>query len=245
MVRKRALHAKRPMPELRSAEGWKSPDLRLDCDGRPDQRKGRPSTPGRWGMSKQDIERIDDQGMAAWETGDADAWVTLLADDFVWYDWTQPEPIRDKGAARKYFSSWRKAFPDMNSKQTARVDGDQHRPHGDGRQGDPAHEQDRDRSRLLHRLHPRREGRRVSQPPGRGRDHDADGVHASHVERDQPVPADSRRHGRGGKLGCGGGAGCSIRQRPTQRSRYRISVGPGSSTRTPWASSPWTSGRTA
>ncbi len=64
-------------------------------------------------MSKQDIERIDDQGMAAWETGDADAWVT-----------PQPEPIRDKGAARKYFSSWRKAFPDMNSKQTARVVGD-------------------------------------------------------------------------------------------------------------------------
>jgi ketosteroid isomerase-like protein len=75
-------------------------------------------------MSKQEIERLDDQGMAAWESGDADAWVSLLADDFVWYDWTQPEPIRDKDTARKYFSSWRKAFPDMSSKQTARVLGE-------------------------------------------------------------------------------------------------------------------------
>src|SRR5207249_10539423 len=81
--------------------------------------------PRRWAhMSKEEIERLDDQGMAAWESGDTEAWVGLLADDFVWYDWTQPEPIRDKEAARKYFSSWRKAFPDMNSKQVARVVGD-------------------------------------------------------------------------------------------------------------------------
>jgi len=75
-------------------------------------------------MSKEEIERLDDQGMAAWESGDTEAWVSLLADNFVWYDWTQPEPIRDKDAARKYFSSWRKAFPDMNSKQVARVVGE-------------------------------------------------------------------------------------------------------------------------
>jgi steroid delta-isomerase-like uncharacterized protein len=75
-------------------------------------------------MSKQELERIDDQGMAAWDAHDANAFVSLFADDFVWYDWTQPEPIRDKEAARKYFSSWSKAFPDLSSKQTARVVGE-------------------------------------------------------------------------------------------------------------------------
>jgi steroid delta-isomerase-like uncharacterized protein len=75
-------------------------------------------------MKKEEIERIDDQGMAAWEGHDAEAWVSLLADDFVWHDWTQPEPIRDKEAARKYFSSWSKAFPDLNSKQVVRVVGE-------------------------------------------------------------------------------------------------------------------------
>jgi predicted ester cyclase len=75
-------------------------------------------------MKREEIERIDDQGMAAWESHDADAWVNQFADDFVWHDWTQPEPIRDKEAAKKYFSSWSRAFPDMTSKQIARVVGD-------------------------------------------------------------------------------------------------------------------------
>jgi uncharacterized protein (TIGR02246 family) len=75
-------------------------------------------------MSKEEIERLDDQGMAAWDAHDAEAFVSLFADDFVWYDWTQPEPIRDKDTARQYFRSWSTAFPDLNSKQTARVVGD-------------------------------------------------------------------------------------------------------------------------
>ena len=52
------------------------------------------------GISKEELERLDDQGMVAWDTHDADAFVALLADDFVWSDWTLPEPIRDKEAAR-------------------------------------------------------------------------------------------------------------------------------------------------
>jgi steroid delta-isomerase-like uncharacterized protein len=75
-------------------------------------------------MSREELERIDDQGMAAWDTHDADAWVNMFADDFVWYDWTTPEPIRTKEGARKYFEAWSTAFPDMNTKQVARVVGD-------------------------------------------------------------------------------------------------------------------------
>jgi steroid delta-isomerase-like uncharacterized protein len=72
-------------------------------------------------MSKEELERLDDQGMAAWEKHDADAWVDLFADDFVWHDWTTPEPIRDKEGARQYFNSWMTAFPDFRVKTVTRV----------------------------------------------------------------------------------------------------------------------------
>lgn len=73
---------------------------------------------------KEELERLDDQGMAAWDSHDADAFVSLLADDFVWNDWTVSEPIRDRNGAREYFSSWARAFPDMQVKQINRVVGD-------------------------------------------------------------------------------------------------------------------------
>lgn len=75
-------------------------------------------------MSKQDLERLDDQGLSAWESHDADAFVSLFADDFVWHDWTQPAPIRDKAAAKRYFNGWTTAFPDMRVKLITRVVGD-------------------------------------------------------------------------------------------------------------------------
>ena len=75
-------------------------------------------------MSREELERIDDQGIAAWNDHDTDGWVGLLADDFVIYDWTVADPIRDKEGARKYFDAWKTAFPDMQVKQTNRVVGD-------------------------------------------------------------------------------------------------------------------------
>lgn len=75
-------------------------------------------------MSREDLERLDDQGMSAWDDHDAEAFVSLFADEFVLYDWTLPEPIRDKEEARQYFNAWMTAFPDMRVKQTSRVVGD-------------------------------------------------------------------------------------------------------------------------
>lgn len=75
-------------------------------------------------MSKQQLEQLDDQGLAAWDAHDGDAFLSLLADDFVWYDWTLPEPMRDKEAARAYFDSWGTAFPDMKTTMTSRIIGD-------------------------------------------------------------------------------------------------------------------------
>jgi steroid delta-isomerase-like uncharacterized protein len=75
-------------------------------------------------MHKAELERLDDHGMAAWEKHDADAWADLFADDFVWHDWTTPQPIRDKNGARHYFNSWMTAFPDMRVKTVSRVVGE-------------------------------------------------------------------------------------------------------------------------
>jgi len=75
-------------------------------------------------MSKENLERLDDQGMSAWNDHDADGWVSLFADDFVIHDWTIPQPIRDKEGARQYFNAWATAFPDMQVKQTSRVVGE-------------------------------------------------------------------------------------------------------------------------
>ena len=75
-------------------------------------------------MSKGDLERLDDQGLAAWDSHDADAFVEHVADDFVWHDWALPEPIRDKEAARQYFASWVRAFPDLKTTSVRRVVGD-------------------------------------------------------------------------------------------------------------------------
>ena len=75
-------------------------------------------------MSKEELERLDDMGMSAWDSHDADAWVGIFADEFVVHDWTLPEPIRDVESNRAYFSAWSGAFPDMRVKQTSRVVGE-------------------------------------------------------------------------------------------------------------------------
>jgi steroid delta-isomerase-like uncharacterized protein len=75
-------------------------------------------------MTKDELKRIDDQGLAAWDKHDGAAFVSLLADDFVWYDWATPEPMRDKQAARAYFDSWMTAFPDMHTRRVSQIVGD-------------------------------------------------------------------------------------------------------------------------
>jgi predicted ester cyclase len=75
-------------------------------------------------VSKEELERLDDQGMAAWDAHDGNAWVDLFADDFVWHDWTTPEPIRDREGALQYFNGWMQAFPDMRVTTVDRVVGE-------------------------------------------------------------------------------------------------------------------------
>ena len=75
-------------------------------------------------MTREELERLNDQGLAAWDAHDADAFLSLFADDFVWHDWTLPQPIRDKEAARAYFGTWMTAFPDLKTTKVDNVIGD-------------------------------------------------------------------------------------------------------------------------
>jgi steroid delta-isomerase-like uncharacterized protein len=75
-------------------------------------------------MLKEDLERLDDAGMDAWDRHDADGFVDLLADGFAWVDDGIPEPMRTREAAKQYVETWFTAFPDMRVRTTKRVVGD-------------------------------------------------------------------------------------------------------------------------
>ena len=75
-------------------------------------------------MSREELERLDDRGMASWDSHDPQAFVDLFADDFILTDVAVPEPIRSKDGVRGYAQTWFTAFPDMSVKQTNRVVGD-------------------------------------------------------------------------------------------------------------------------
>jgi steroid delta-isomerase-like uncharacterized protein len=75
-------------------------------------------------MAPEDLEWIDDQGIAAWDGHDAEGFTDLLADDFIWTDTTLQEPIRTKEQARQYTETWFTAFPDMSLVRINRVVGE-------------------------------------------------------------------------------------------------------------------------
>jgi steroid delta-isomerase-like uncharacterized protein len=75
-------------------------------------------------MSREEIERLDDDGIAAWDRRDADAFADLFADDLTLNDVAMPQPITDKDGVRQYAQGWFTAFPDMSVKQMNRVVGE-------------------------------------------------------------------------------------------------------------------------
>ena len=73
-------------------------------------------------MSREEIERLDDQGMAAWDGHDVvEGFASLFADKFAVKDVALPESITTKEGVRQYARGWFTAFPDMSVKQTNRV----------------------------------------------------------------------------------------------------------------------------
>lgn len=74
--------------------------------------------------SREELERLDEAGLRAWDQHDSEGFTKLLADDFVWVDDTEPDPIRTRDAARDYAEAWFTAFPDVRYRETNRVIGE-------------------------------------------------------------------------------------------------------------------------
>ena len=72
-------------------------------------------------MSKEEIERLDDRGMGAWDGHDADAFADIFADGGAVNDVASPEPITGRDAIRAYAQAWFTAFPDMSTRTKNRV----------------------------------------------------------------------------------------------------------------------------
>jgi steroid delta-isomerase-like uncharacterized protein len=72
-------------------------------------------------MSKEEIEQLDDRGMAAWDMHDAGAFAGIFADGGVVNDVAGPDPITGAAGIAAYAQTWFTAFPDMSVKQTNRV----------------------------------------------------------------------------------------------------------------------------
>ncbi|WP_158840725.1 ester cyclase [Saccharothrix deserti] len=75
-------------------------------------------------MAKNDLTRLEEACVKAWDQHDADSFVNLLTEDCVLTDDLEPKPMRSRDAARQYFESWSSAFPDMRVKEKNRVIGD-------------------------------------------------------------------------------------------------------------------------
>src|SRR5438093_4197645 len=65
-------------------------------------------------MGKEEVERIDEIGIATWDKHDAEGFADLFASQFVINDVASPQPIIDRAGAVAYAQSWFTAFPDMS-----------------------------------------------------------------------------------------------------------------------------------
>ena len=68
-------------------------------------------------MSIEDVKRLDEYGIAAWDKHDPDGFVALCDDSIVWRDTSITEPLRGKAAVRQYMQGWFTAFPDMRARR--------------------------------------------------------------------------------------------------------------------------------
>ena len=72
-------------------------------------------------MSIQETTRVDDATIAAWNAHDVEKFLSYCAEDIVWRDVTNPQPLRGKEGARQFFQGWVTAFPDLSIRVKNRV----------------------------------------------------------------------------------------------------------------------------
>ena len=72
-------------------------------------------------MSVEDVIRLDDRGLRAWDQHDIEGFIGLFDDNAEWADVSMPQPMRGKEAFRQYMQVWFTAFPDMKVRMVNRV----------------------------------------------------------------------------------------------------------------------------
>jgi predicted ester cyclase len=73
-------------------------------------------------ITRDQLEELDRQGLAAWDNHDPEAFVELFGSNpVVWHDDSMENPILSAKEAHDYMEGWFRAFPDMRSRTTLRV----------------------------------------------------------------------------------------------------------------------------
>ncbi|WP_179118084.1 ester cyclase [Saccharothrix sp. ALI-22-I] len=75
-------------------------------------------------MSRDDLVRLEEACVRAWDQHDTDGFVSLLTEDCVMTEDMEPKPLRSREELRQYAESWFAAFPDMRVRAKNRVIGD-------------------------------------------------------------------------------------------------------------------------
>ena len=72
-------------------------------------------------MSADDVKKLDEQAMRAWDKHDINGFIGLFDTSATWVDIGVPQPMKGKDAFRQYMQGWYTAFPDMRAKTINRV----------------------------------------------------------------------------------------------------------------------------
>lgn len=76
-------------------------------------------------MRREELVRLGDEGIEAWNRGDADGVAAHDAQDVITADCTLPEPIHGREASREFVATYMHAFPDLRVEVTrSLVEGD-------------------------------------------------------------------------------------------------------------------------
>jgi predicted ester cyclase len=75
---------------------------------------GPQSIRGEESIAEQDNVRFARLGFDAWNAHDPDAFISMVADDFVSESDTLPAPLRDRDGARQSMQMYIEAFPDLH-----------------------------------------------------------------------------------------------------------------------------------
>ena len=67
-------------------------------------------------MNVNDVLKLNEEVIKSWNRHDTEKFLSYCDEKIVWKDLSNPEPFKGKDGARKFFSQWLTAFPDLNIK---------------------------------------------------------------------------------------------------------------------------------